>query len=94
MPRWMPHKAAGFTSALHVAEQAHEGLADGQRFRPVLQAHRAAAAVVADDAGDRLQVDDGGAVDLLEVRGVQPRQQFLEGNGQLLAAQTRTPQLV
>src|SRR3546814_5209566 len=42
----------------HVAEQGHERLADRQRFGPLLEPDRAAAAVVACDRRDRLGVDD------------------------------------
>src|SRR3546814_6097568 len=50
----------------HVAEQGHERLADRQRLGPLLEPDRAAAAVVACDRHDRLEVDDGRAVHLLD----------------------------
>src|SRR3546814_2795042 len=55
----------------HVAEQGHERLADRHRLGPLLEPDRAAAAVVACDRRDRLEVDDGRAVPLLEHRRVE-----------------------
>src|SRR5690606_21690230 len=72
-PRW---------SRLHVPEQRHERRADGEGFGPRLQPYGAAATVVADHARDRTQVDDRGAVDLLEGRRIQHRQQVLDRRAQ------------
>src|SRR3546814_2217099 len=62
----------------HVAEQGHERLADRQRFGPLLEPDRAAAAVVACDRRDRLEVDDGRAVHLLEHRRVEQAEQLAD----------------
>ena len=62
----------------YVLEQGHERQADGERFRRCFRRTMPRVALVADDARDAPQIDDGGAMDLLEMRRVQPRQQFAQ----------------
>src|SRR5690606_32639152 len=68
----------GVAVGSHVAEQRHVRLADRQRFGPLLEVDRAAAAVVAADRGDCLEVDDGRAVHLLEHRRVEQAEQLAD----------------
>src|SRR5690606_32549474 len=66
----------------HVPEQRHERRTDGEGLGARLEPPGAAAAVVADHAGDRAQVDDGRTVDLLERGRVQRGQQVLDRRAQ------------
>src|SRR4051812_49361563 len=63
----------------HLPEQVGVRLADGQRFRPVLQAQVEVAAAVADHAVDRVDVDDDRPVHLPEHDRVQLRRELADG---------------
>src|SRR5204862_6483639 len=63
---WLEYRGRRATDALHIPEEWHEGEAHRKRLRAIAQAQRAASGLVARDRGDRLHVDDGRTVDLLE----------------------------
>ena len=63
---------------LHLLEQVHELPRDRQFLRPALEQHELALGILAQHAGDGVEVDDGAAMDLPELLGIELGQQVLE----------------
>src|SRR5690349_4820141 len=65
-------------SSSHLSKPVRERLTDGQRFGAVLELDDIAARQIARDTGDRLHVDDCGAMDLPELRRIELGRELFE----------------
>src|SRR6266851_3450324 len=68
----LSRKAPRLRGALHALEQVRVAAAHLELLRAALDAHQLAPALVAADAGNGAGVDQRGAVDLPELRRVEP----------------------